>query len=69
MQRGQTWPGALTNLGKSSQYVTAIAYVLDCSQMGLIKTSKQQLKNCQSLSDWVFSICDIILLGHMSHVL
>ena len=32
---GQTWPGALTNLGKSSQYVTSIAHVLEGSDKNI----------------------------------
>ena len=35
MQGGQTGPGAVTNLGKSSQYVTSIAYVLEGSDINI----------------------------------
>ena len=64
MQRGQTWPGALTNLGKSSQYVTSIAYVLEGSDININNNNNNYRYNFQFMADLVFSICNIHCLDN-----
>ena len=61
---GQTWPGALTNLGKSSQYVTSIAYVLEGSGININNNNNNYRYNFQFLADLVFSICNIHCLDN-----